>query len=157
MRIPSLPFRVSLFGLILVVGLSSGCSSFSMMGSKPVPANDPVSSDVYRVELYSGHGDPKTFDGYLNSGSATGPVTVQTALEESGAVGRYRNMEITMYRRVSDSGRLLKLPVTFVPRTDSVKVEQDYALHPGDRIVVKPVTRGLFSLITGGSTDNLFK
>ena len=89
-------------------------------------------------------GEPKTFDGYLQNDSATGPVTVQTALEESGAVGRYRNMEITMYRRVSESGRLLKLPVSYVPRSDSVKVEQDYALHPGDRIVIKPVSKGSF-------------
>ena len=156
MRTPSLPFRISLFGLILVVGLSSGCSTLSPMGSKPVPANAPIRQDIYRVEMYSSHGEPKNFDGYLNSDQATGPVTVQTALEESGAVGRYRNMEITLYRRVSDSGRLLKLPVSFRPRTDSVKVEQDYALQPGDRIVVKPVSKGLFSLISGNAKDDRF-
>jgi hypothetical protein len=156
MHKPSLPRRVSLFGLILVVGLASGCTSLNFMGDKQAAVNLPVSSDVYRVEMYSNHGEPKTYDGYLNSDPAGEPVTVQTALEASGAVGRYRNMEVTLYRRVAESGQLLKLPVAFRPRTDSVKVEQDYALHPGDRIVIKPVSKGLFSLVMSGVSDKGF-
>lgn len=157
MHKPSLPGRYFSFGLILIVGLASGCSSFNVASSKPVEANAPLSSDIYRVEMYFNHGEPKAYEGNLNSNPTNGPVTVQTALEVSGAVGRYRNMEVTLYRRVEESGKLLKLPIVFQPRTDSVKVEQDYALYPGDRIVIRPVTSGLFALLTGGMSDDRFE
>lgn len=156
MRTPSLLNQVSLFGLILVVGLASGCSSLSLMGKNKVPTNPANNSDMYRVEMHFHHGDSKTFDGYLNSDSPAGPVTVQTALESSGAVDKYKRMEITLYRRVAETGRMLKMPVVYQPRSDSVKVEQDYALHPGDRIVIKPVARGLFSLVMDGMSDKGF-
>ena len=73
-------------------------------------------------------------------GELDGPVTVQTALQRSGAIEKFRSMDIMVYRVVEDSGRGLKMPVVYTPRKKSVLPEQDYALHPGDRVVIQSRT-----------------
>ncbi len=49
-------------------------------------------------------------------------------------------MEIMVYRVVTETGRGLKMPVLFDRRKKMVAPEQDYAIHPNDRIVVQAST-----------------
>jgi len=74
--------------------------------------------------------------GEIYEGQIDGPLFVQDALERSGATERYRSMDILIYRIVKDSGKGLKLPVEYESSGKSVTHNQNYALHPNDRIVV---------------------
>jgi hypothetical protein len=77
-------------------------------------------------------------------------MTVQAALEKSGAIRRYRNMDISILRIVEGTGQPLVLKVSYQPAKKMVSTEQDYALLPGDRVLVEPATGLLDRLTSGG-------
>lgn len=88
---------------------------------------------MYLVDMVPFMGESISHKGQIRNN-----MTVQNALEESGALKKFRKMEVQLYRIVQGSGRTLNMPVEMQPGKKLVKFEQDYALHPGDRIVVKP-------------------
>ncbi|MFK7767073.1 MAG: hypothetical protein AB8B55_07605 [Mariniblastus sp.] len=96
----------------------------------PTEQSSP-SAGKYQVEISSGFSKPQVFQGEL-----TGPITVQDALEASGAIEKNRGMDVVVMRVVQDSGRGLRMPVDYEYRTKTVSQEQNYALHPNDRILV---------------------
>jgi hypothetical protein len=61
---------------------------------------------------------------------------VQDALERSGATERYRSMDILVYRIVKETGQGLRMPVEYQSGGKTVMQNQNYALHPNDRIVI---------------------
>ena len=73
----------------------------------------------------------------ISRGVIDGPITVQTVLERSGAIEKFRNMEITIMRVVKESGHGLRLPVDYQGGKKAVRPEQDYAIHPNDRILIE--------------------
>lgn len=85
-------------------------------------------------------------------GSIVGDMTVQDALESSGAMKKYRAMDIEVLRVVdtADTGRRgLRMKVMYVPSEKSIIAEQNYALHDGDRIVITPVSNDPMSKVIG--------
>ena len=126
-----------LFAVSLAI-IFSGCSTLNSSYDQAVPIEDGAvnSAGVYRVEIGGGNFQK----GSVYTGSLAKPVTVQEALVLSGAIEKYRNMEITVLRVVEESGRGLKMKIDFKPKSKSVPPEQDYAIHPKDRILVKPLT-----------------
>ncbi len=78
--------------------------------SVPVAAENAAARDTYRVEM----------SGAFKSEALTFPLdgntTVQTALEQSGAIKRFRHMDVMVYRIVEETGRPLKMFVDYVPR-----------------------------------------
>lgn len=125
-------FALTLSCGLLMLLMSTGCSTLNNFSNAPVPTqpNTP-SNGVYQVEMTGGFGKTTKFQGQL-----TGPVTVQEALEAAGAVEKYRSMEIAVFRVIRESGQGLRMPVDYNSRSKSVSQEQNYALHPNDRIVV---------------------
>ncbi|MDA7903358.1 hypothetical protein N9B31_06815 [Mariniblastus sp.] len=129
------------FSLLLFAGLttmsSTGCV-ISQGGSVaeteaqiPVDNTDTTTAETYRVEMSGGFSNVEFYEGQID-----GPMFVQDALERSGATERYRAMDILVYRVVKESGRGLKLPVEYESGGKMVMQNQNYALHPNDRIVV---------------------
>lgn len=120
------------FGVLL---FSSGCNSLLQnLNTTSMPTNpNAESAGQYYVEMHPAFGQPKIFQGELD-----GNLTVQQALERSGATKKYRGMNIGLFRFVKESGRPLKLPVEYKYRNKQVSPDQNYALHPEDRIVVMP-------------------
>ena len=125
----ALCYSVLGIGLMLI---SSGCASM-LQNNAVTPAEPPTaeSSGNYYVEMHPAFGKPTIFKGELN-----GAVTVQTALEQSGATKKFRGMNVGLFRIVKENGRGLKLPVEYKYRDRQVAQHQNYALHPEDRIVV---------------------
>ena len=127
------------FATVLVLGIlvSSGCSVLPNPSTKELPtevtanANGtaPAPPAKFYVEAHSAFGQPK-----LYTGTITQPTTVQAALEMSGLLRSVRSPEVDLYRRIPGAPPL-KLPIEF--KGDRVKYEQDYALHPNDRVVVR--------------------
>jgi len=72
------------------------------------------------------------------AGDIDGPMTVQDALVAAGAPKKYRSMNVTLIREVEGSNRPLRMVCDYDAATRSVQIEQNYAIHPGDRILVEP-------------------
>lgn len=109
----------------------SGCNLIPKADDAELPAAAVESSaDHYYVEMHKGFGEAKVFKGTIDK-----PTTVQNALEQSGAQKQFAAMSVDVMRQLPN-GTVLKLPVEF-KSGKKVKYEQDYALHPEDRIVVK--------------------
>lgn len=101
---------------------------------------------AYRVEMSNMFGSPAIYDGVID-----GPITVQTALEQSGAIGKYRNMDVSILRIVEETGRPLKMVVDYMPSKKMVRPEQDYAIMPGDRIIVQPQQNGMLERLSSST------
>ena len=111
----------------------SGCNLIPKINDQSLPAESAEAGPTayFYVEMHKNFGEPKVYKGAI-----TKPTTVQNALDESGAFKQFSGMKIDVYRQLPDGGAL-KLPVEF-KSGKQVKYEQDYALHPNDRIVVRP-------------------
>ena len=98
-----------------------------------MPTQQPSSpsAGMYQVQTTGGFSKPTMFQGEL-----IGDVTVQDALEASGAISKNRGLEVVVMRVVEDTGRGLRMPVDYDSRKKAVSPEQNYSLHPNDRIVV---------------------
>lgn len=126
---------LSLALLVAIAALNSGCStlgSMSISESVIPPAAEGEVNGMYMVDMVPLVGKKASHKGQIR-----GNMTVQNALDESGALKKMRNVKITVFRIVQGSGRTLKLPVKLQSAKRIVKFEQDYSLHPGDRIVVE--------------------
>jgi hypothetical protein len=118
------------------------CISASFCGCASVPKTVPVderasfqaTGDRYAVDIETGFGKPVHWEGPVIR-----DLTVQGALEASGALRRIRVPEIEIIRVVPESGQLLRLKAQMQPGKRVVKYEQDYAILPGDRLIVRQV------------------
>ncbi len=128
-----------IFQLAVVATFAMACtgcvSVFPNLNTSAVPAvtNPETVANAtanYYVEMHPVLGKPKVYTGVISK-----PTTVQEALEASGALKEYPAMLVDLHRRLPN-GASHKLPVEF-KKGKQVKYEQDYALHPNDRIVVQ--------------------
>lgn len=71
-----------------------------------------------------------------------GVIRVQQALDQIGATKRFRRMDIQVMRPVG--GARQKLEVKYDHKSRSVDPVYDYALHPGDHLVVTEDTTTAF-------------
>jgi hypothetical protein len=139
MRCQLLSQRYPLFILVLVfLGGLSGCQTMNaefsnLFGEEPsVTAAPPASPD-----------GPKFFVEFRDDGRKpilvpvplTDVLYVQQALEQTGALKRYRRAKIELYRQLPQGGGH-KLPIELDRGKRQVPTGSDYALHPNDRIVI---------------------
>jgi len=130
---PTLKFVSPLFVVIAICLMQSGCSTLQPLSNSAPPVAGQAVAGMYMVNVFPAFGGKETsFKGQIR-----GNMTVQNALEESGAMKMARKADIELFRVVQGSGRTLKMPVEFQKGTSLVKFEQDYALHPGDRLVIR--------------------
>ena len=140
-------------GMFGVAIMMCGCSTLGSLNSANVPAAPAINEagELYLVEMQTPRGARTQFKGQIQKSPIT---TIQTALEESGAVENFQDMEITVYRKVPGSGSSLKMPVEYKPANDAVDFRQDYALHHGDRIVIKPKSGGAMGQLLDSLTNS---
>lgn len=119
---------ISLFSVV-----ASGCASLTSLNGSAVPTPPTAGSKgSFTVSVESGFSSPKVY-----TGSVDDTMTIQKALEVSGATKKHRSPEIEILRRVEESGRGLRMQVDYDVRKKQVRPEQNYAILPGDRIVVR--------------------
>lgn len=68
-----------------------------------------------------------------------GPLYVQDAIEQTEATKRFRRLEIELFRAAA--GQAHKMEVEYDRASKRVNPLFDYALHPGDRLVIIEDTR----------------
>ena len=106
-------------GLSKVTGDASAANA-----QQPVPP-----AGAYTIELRGSGHKPE-----MRQMPLTGPTLVQQALEQSGAAKRFRRMNIVVMRAAGDERH--KLDVKFDRKRGTVNPLYDYALVPGDHLVV---------------------
>ena len=128
-----------------LLAIQTGCVSVDMNTSN-FPGEDltPTAAEAmpgYKVIFGTSKGkQPKIFRGQIGEN-----VTVEEALREAGATKRFkRGMRVDLARRM-ENGRVLKLPVNYDIDLGRVIDEQNYALHPGDEILVRREDNGMLN------------
>jgi hypothetical protein len=124
---------------------TTGCQSL-MLGN---PSDDAPSHDAalaaasepekFSIEFYPVSDKPERLEMPLQS-----PLFVQEALEKSEALKRFRREKIQLYRKTQGSTPYSRLEVTYDHGKRRVPPESDYAIHPGDRLIIAEDTSTFF-------------
>ena len=137
-KVTEATLQISFFCVLLgAVMASSGCCSLPSAQNLAIPTAATAATQaaepqgVYEVQMQGGFSKASVSRGVID-----GPITVQTVLERSGAIDKFRNMDITVMRVVKENGQGLRLPVDYQPGKKLVRTEQNYAIHPNDRILI---------------------
>lgn len=130
--VPNLALCSLLF--VVMVGLT-GCQPFQHAAPEVMPLD--ADSAKYQVQII-----PKFGQATVQRNIIRDKMTIQDVLEETGAINKFRGMEITLSRIVKADKRVLKLPVTYRYSQRSVVDSQNYSIHPGDTITIKARSSG---------------
>jgi len=114
------------------------------IGCVSVPTSAPSASAPVAVGTYT----LQTSGSFLGKSVKNYPVrngmTVQNVLEDSGQLSRHRNFDIDVIRKMEESPGFVKMPIQFDPTKHRIKFETDYAIYPGDRVVIRPRSYSAF-------------
>lgn len=129
--------------VITVALFASGCQTMGTFGNKNIPTDNSAKSTAqYQVVMAPAVGKAQVYTGNISEN-----LTVQGALEESGALKKFRTMKIDLFRVVEGSGQTLKMACELQPSKKIVKFEQDYQILPGDRLVVTADNGGIDKIL----------
>lgn len=138
-------------GIILLMTLASaalfstGCSIFQPQVSPQLTAEVTAAADGSQpaepgsmiVEIRPDGSEPKRTEVEL-----TEPLHVQDAMEKTGASKKFRRCFVDLLRPLPD-GRLHRMSLEFDRDNKRVPPEFDYAVLPGDRLVITEDTSNL--------------
>ena len=130
-------FQIAIASLTML-GLS-GCAMIDTAGDKslPVPggvAATATSGPTVTMEIRASGEKPEIKQFQLDSGS-----TVQQMLEKTKLVKKFRRMDIEVMRVTGDERA--KLDVKYDHTIAQVNPLYDYALYPGDHVIVREVNK----------------
>lgn len=150
-------YRVSaLLALAVLLGTAAGCSTFkprqldvlhlfTPRRPKPPAEGEPG----YTVTLVPSSGGSESFRMPLEE-----MVTIQEALEQSGAIREFDRIELFLERTIPNTDRVHRMKITFDRAKHAVTPETDYAIRSGDRLIVKEDASNIFDdtfkAVTGG-------
>jgi hypothetical protein len=137
--------RITLLGLAAIASGLAGCSLFKEQAAPkltaevtPGPAHENAPIAKYVVEIRPAKGKPQLVEKPL-----TETVHVQMALQQTGAAKKFDRAGVDVFRPLP-SGGWHKMTLEFDHENHAVPPEYDYAILPGDRIVVTEDTRTIF-------------
>ncbi len=79
----------------------------------------------------------------------TAPVLLQDVLEASGAVKKFKSMDITIYRPVKGVAVPLQMQCQYDSAEDSVADAENYEIYPGDQILLEEVSGSAIGKLIG--------
>ena len=117
---------------VVIALTNSGCAML-MTGDTDAAMTESQAEHVkvgkYTVELRPHDGESERVEVEFR-----GVAYVQQALEESGALRKFDRMKIELIRTAN--GRPQRMRSAYDHTRDQVPIEWDYAIYPGDRIIV---------------------
>jgi hypothetical protein len=129
--------RLTVLGILAIASGLVGCSMFQekiepKLSAEVTPGAGPAAapSAKYFVEIRPEKGKPQAVSRELSD-----QMHVQMALEQTGAAKKFSRMQLELYRPLPGGG-WHKMILEFDRDAHRVPPEFDYALLPGDRIVV---------------------
>lgn len=137
MRNAESPLTRQILGLVCWLGCAAtitGCGSFQFRPTvdldEAMLQDQPSANCLVMIESF--RGDPR-----IETVTLTGPMTVDDVLKQAKATRAFRTIEVEIRRRSAESNQMIKLPVTYDTRNRRVNYEQNYAILPNDRIIVR--------------------
>ena len=127
------------FSLALLLALLTGCSPIQLAPSQTIggaPAPAAPNQPTFTVEVRPSGGEPMRKQLVMSE-----PITVQQLLEKTGALSQFGRMDITVVRPVPGRREPLRLDVEFRRGERAVAPQEDYALQPGDQVIIEQVRR----------------
>jgi hypothetical protein len=129
--------RLTVLGLAAILSGLVGCSMFKekatpKLGAEVVPgaAPDAPPPAKFTVEIRPDKGKPQAVEKPLGD-----QTHVQTALEQTGALKKFKRATVEVYRPLPNGG-WHKMNLEFDRETHRIPPEYDYAVLAGDRIIV---------------------
>jgi hypothetical protein len=132
--------------MLLLLGSSPGCSVFPSAAdqlaqyAQPSPSAPEAAAVEKKITL-----EVRPLSG--RSRTVEVPLAevphVQLAYERSRELKKFRRTELEIYRPTANGSRL-RMPSRVNPKTKQVTSETDYAIHPGDYIVVNEIPHTLW-------------
>ncbi len=136
--------RLTVLGMAAIFSGLVGCSMFKerptpQLGAEvtPGPQPDGPPAAKFVIEVRPEKGKSKSVEKQL-----TEPIHIQAALEQSGALKKFKRSEIVVYRPLP-SGGWHKMNLEYDKENNRVPPEYDYAVLAGDRIVVTEDPRNM--------------
>ncbi len=131
----------------------SGCAMIDAGGDGSLPTlRDgqvaPSAGPTLTMEIRESGKKPEIKQFPLDDGS-----TVQQLLEKAKLVRKFRRMDIEVLRTTGD--QRAKMMVKYDHTQAQVKPEYDYALHPGDHVIVQEITKTAFDDMLESAADPL--
>ncbi len=120
-------FAHLILALPVLAGL--GCSGLSLQ-PPDTPPEAALAQGKVVVEVRPEGKKPKVMEMSL-----TGPTHVQDAVEASRQLKKFRRMNVDVYRATPE-GRRIRLQCDYDISQKRIKLENDYALQPGDYVVI---------------------
>jgi len=133
--------RIIALSMCFAVAAMTGCAGLGT--SKPdlktelskggtIPPDAPAGTAKIDVIFQPDSGQPERLERSL-----TEPTTVQQMLVQSGGLKKYRRAEIEVIRQRPSGGGHFTIPCEYDRETRQIDPANDYALMPGDRVVIK--------------------
>jgi hypothetical protein len=148
-------------GLLALCGTGTGCATMgkaSLWGQhaevvKPDQATNPQTAapaGKYVVEFRdtSGRGSSSEF-------SLAGPINIHEALQQAGAIKKFKRIKIELVRTLPKGG-FHRMPVEYDRSIRRVPAECDYGILPGDRIIVSEDNSNIFSDMMNSAQEGMF-
>lgn len=117
-----------------------------------IPPDDASGTAKVDVIFQPEKGQPQRLERSL-----TEPTTVQQMLVQSGGIKKYRRIEVEVIRQRPSGGGHFTIPCEYDRATRQIDPANDYALMPGDRVVIKEDTSTVFDDIMRSAGGNLGK
>ncbi|WP_425618495.1 hypothetical protein NA78x_002202 [Anatilimnocola sp. NA78] len=153
---------IAITGLLALSFLSTGCASFgksSLLGSKAEVVKSE-SSDTPTSAAPPGKFivEMRTVGGKATATEHTisGPLNAHDALVQAKANKEFRRMNIELVRPLP-SGGWHRMPVEFDRSIKRVAAETDYAILPGDRLIVtEDASNMMTDMMDSATQGNIF-
>lgn len=145
MRLRTNQWRFTVLGTAAILSGLVGCSMFREQATPklnaevtpgPTPSAPPAAK--YVVEIRPHNDKPRAVEKPLAE-----QTYVQTALEQTGALKKFKRAMVEVYRPLP-SGGWHKMNLEFDRENHKVPPEYDYAVLPGDRIIVTEDTTDIW-------------
>lgn len=88
----------------------------------------------------------------------TEQMSLQNALEQTGAIRKFKDMDIKVYRVTPQSkGQVVPMQAEYDPAKNCVPVLHDMALHADDKVLLQEVDQSQMDLLLQKLTGNAAK
>ena len=135
----------ALLGIAMIAVSFTGCTPLVMSkANEGVVSKAATSAGQYQLRMEMPFGKSETYIGDID-----GPLTIQNALERSGAMKKFRAMDVDLFREVEGTYAPLKMTAVFEPGKKMIRPETNYGLRAGDSILVKPASNNPFGKMLG--------
>ncbi len=145
-------------GVLAMGGSFTGCTSLGktpLWGTQAVVVKDSHLADPaaaapagkYIVEFRAAGGTANSTEHNI-----AGPLNAHEALQQANAVKKFNRITIELVRPLPNGG-WHRMPIEYDRNIRRVPAEYDYAVLPGDRLIVTEDTGNIFTDMMGSAED----